>query len=689
LWISSVWRSITFDEIVYHLGASLEGTGTGMIVSCILRVFVPTIVLTVLACVAANIMGKKKGSKAFFAVYLGAIAIVLVVTLCLAVKVNRQYGIVSYFRSQSGSSTFMDDNYVDPDDVDINFPEQKRNLIYIFLESMEITYTDASSGGAFADNVIPELTDLALNEGECFNGSTGTLNGGIVTFGATWTMSALMAQTSGTPIVTGIDNAKQTSSDSFYPQLTAIGNILQDEGYNQVFMCGSEAVFGGRAEYFKEHGSYMMFDYTYALENGFIPEGYYVWWGYEDEKLFEFAKTELLELAAEDEPFNFTMLTADTHFEDGYVCELCEDLYGDQYANVMRCSNRQVAEFVEWIKEQDFYENTTIVICGDHTTMDSDFCDGVSEDYQRKTYVNVLNSACEYEGETARVYTTLDLFPTTLAAMGCEIEGNRLGLGVNLYSDEATLAETYALDVIDSELSMSSDYYRKFGEAGTFSGSVLVGTGLVDVRTYEDSGNVLIEVEGLENADENPDGIKATLYDEAGTSLGETELVIGTDKIYRGNISADISAGDVALEIIVTDKFGYEDTLYSGSIFEEEPEEEQLNPGFTFRLESDDKAEIVYPLVVPSGTVPGWIYVWDDNDPELIRKFILGHMRVTNADGSESIYITNDNVDLSGLDKDCLNMSVYFYHDDYGVVYSNRYENVLENEYNVPDVTAN
>lgn len=43
----------------------------------------------------------------------------------------------------------VEDNYVDPDRVNITFPEQKRNLIYLYLESMESTYADKSSGGAF------------------------------------------------------------------------------------------------------------------------------------------------------------------------------------------------------------------------------------------------------------------------------------------------------------------------------------------------------------------------------------------------------------------------------------------------------------------------------------------------------------------------------------------------------------
>ena len=57
--------------------------------------------------------------------------------------------------------------------------------------------------------------------------------------------------------------------------------------------------------------------------------------------------------------------------------DLCQDEHpGNQYANVMSCASRQVVDFVNWLKAQPFYENTTIVIVGDHLTMDSDFLSG-------------------------------------------------------------------------------------------------------------------------------------------------------------------------------------------------------------------------------------------------------------------------------------------------------------------------
>ena len=86
----------------------------------------------------------------------------------------------------------------------------------------------------------------------------------------------------------------------------------------------------------------------------------------EDKYLFEYAKQELTEISQQDEPFAFTMLTVDTHHIGGFTCQLCGSNYEESYENAIACASAQVYNFVRWLKEQPFYENTTIVITGDH-----------------------------------------------------------------------------------------------------------------------------------------------------------------------------------------------------------------------------------------------------------------------------------------------------------------------------------
>ena len=470
-WAFNYWKTLQIDEIIYHLTAPLEGTGGDVINGLIVQCIVPTVAIMILISVLTIYAQRYRWYNIFLLVeYLTAIIIIVVGIRNAWTRLD----IGTYLKNRNSDSDFIETKYVDPDDVEITFPEQKRNLIYIFMESMEMTYADRENGGGFDENVIPELTQLAL-ENEDFAGSADKLNGGYVVPGTTFTMGGLFAQTSGLPLQVGLKATifdghgsmnEMSTQDHFFPSITTIGDILEEQGYNQVFFIGSDAAFAGRDLYFEEHGDYKIKDLIYAEKKGWISNSDLDnTWGMFDWRLFEHAKDELLSLAEKDEPFNLTLLTVDTHFEDGFLCEYCGREFGDnRYANVMACSSRQVTEFVHWIMEQDFYENTTIVLCGDHTTMDSDFCEDIDNDFNRRVYTAYINSAVSPESENAyRTYTTLDNFPTTLAAMGAQIEGDRLGLGVNLFSLEPTLYEVYG-EKLMSELNKKSEFMEQISE---------------------------------------------------------------------------------------------------------------------------------------------------------------------------------------------------------------------------------
>ena len=465
-WVLDTWGLLSIDEIIFHLKVPLDGTNSDVVLDGI-NACVPLAVLVLFLSIFLIIGLRNKHGKCMIALFLVA------VIACgsagrAAYEVYDELDVKEYLVSQKKESHFIEQNYVDPRTTKITFPDKKRNLIYIYLESMESTFASKGDGGGLDFNCIPELTTLA-EENTNFSNSD-KLGGGYPAYGGTWTMAGIFSQTSGIPIKnseqTDDVNATLAEQSSFSSQARNLEDILADEGYNQCFMIGSDATFGGRRAYFESHGKGQteICDYNTAKENGQIPEDYYVWWGYEDQKLFANAQEKLTELSSKDEPFNFTMLTVDTHFEDGYVCEQCQNEFGDnQYANVMACSSRQVDAFVKWIQQQPFYENTTIVISGDHLTMDSDFCNDVSEDYERSVYNLFINLPegldTSFEKTHNREFATLDMFPTTLAAMGVTIEGDRLALGVNLFSDEQTLTEQYGRKGLDKELMKKSKFY--------------------------------------------------------------------------------------------------------------------------------------------------------------------------------------------------------------------------------------
>lgn len=474
-WMFATWTNLSMDELVYHLTAPLDGTNTDMIWDYVRVCAVPTI-LVIFFLILILIAWRKKEKVHLFRGIINLVALVGIIVMLGYTWT--ELGVGDYLKDQNTESKFIEDEYVDPTDVEVVFPEQKRNLIYIFLESMETTYSDVDDGGAFDENVIPELTEIAQTN-EDFSGADPKLNGGYSLAGTTWTMGAMFAQTSGLPLNISISANEMDTQDSFFPGVTTLGDILSDAGYTQTLLIGSEAQFGGRKLYFQEHGNYEMEDYSYAIENGLIPSDYKVWWGYEDQKLFEFAKEKLLQLSQGDEPFNLTMLTVDTHFEDGYVCEQCPTEYDTQYSNVMACSSRQVGEFLKWIQQQDFYENTTIVISGDHPTMDSDYCAEIDQEgnYDRRVFTAYINAAAYAQDQQERTYSTFDNFPTTLAALGVQIDGDRLGLGTNLFSGTKTLLEEFGNSKVNAELKKKSEFIEKLSAVDKTNDALLIREG--------------------------------------------------------------------------------------------------------------------------------------------------------------------------------------------------------------------
>ncbi|MCI6122545.1 GBS Bsp-like repeat-containing protein [Bariatricus sp. SGI.161] len=505
-WMFDTWSNLTMDELVYHLTAPLDGTNEGMIMEYLNTCVAPTLLVLVLILMLFIAWRKKK--KYYVVMGVGMIASLAVSTIVVR-SAWTKLDAGSYVKAQGEYSDFIDDYYVDPAEVEITFPEKKRNLIFIFLESMETTYADTENGGAFEENVIPELTKLA-QENEDFSGEEDKLNGGYSMPGTTWTIGAMFAHTSGLPLSISIDGNNMDTQDSFFPSAITLGDVLEREGYSQTLMIGSDATFGGRRLYFTEHGNYDIVDYNYAIQSGMIPEDYQVWWGYEDQKLFGFAKEKLLELSSQEEPFNLTMLTVDTHFEDGYVCDICPETYGDeQYSNVMSCSSRQVYDFIQWIQEQDFYENTSIVIVGDHPTMDVDYCEDVEDDYIRKVYTSYINSAEGVATNEERDYTTFDTFPTTLAALGANIEGNRLGLGTNLFSTSQTLTERLGINAVKEGVSGKSKRMEELASIDETKEELLLREGKLPmanawVEAYErETGALPVVVTDIANIPED------------------------------------------------------------------------------------------------------------------------------------------------------------------------------------------
>ena len=455
--------SIGIQEILFTISAPVKGANARFLLKIFHYIKVPAILAFISFLIIIFLyyfLKKKKAPKTLFRIIsIFLIAALLIRFIYIYRYLDQATGITEHIQTRNGQTTIYDDYYIDPANVTIT-AESPKNLIYIYVESLENTYQSIAEGGFQPEyNYIPLLTSLA-KENLNFSNSSNYVGGWRAITGTTWTTGAIFAATSGIPFAYPIGRNDMSKFESFAPNLTTLGDFLEENGYAQEFLCGSDAVFGGKQAYFTSHGNYEIYDYYSAIENGVIPPDYLVWWGFEDEVLYQIAKDETVRLASQSQPFNLTILTVDTHHVDGYPCDLCEKTYLDRLANVLVCADKQVTKFVSWVEEQPFAKDTVIIITGDHPRMDTSLVDGISL-YDRTVYDCIIGA--EYDPDTlhtTREFTAMDMFPTTLSALGFHIDGNRLGLGVNLFSTEPTLLERLGFETFDNEVSQYSKYYK-------------------------------------------------------------------------------------------------------------------------------------------------------------------------------------------------------------------------------------
>lgn len=466
VWIMKEFGNVGIEEIIYTMSQPLKGTDSGQIFSFIEgpllnAIFISSSLIYAYILISPFLDHIGKSSRAliiskkivFSTLSLG----IFFVGIVLGVQEIGYADIKSYFFEKT---TIYEEYFVSPLEVDLSFPEKKRNLVYIFVESLESTFFSYDIGGGQEENLLPNLSQLAQKE-ISFSHSD-YLGGALNVPGTGFTVGAMVAQTTGVPLkVTGSYSANDYGSTSSYmPGITSLGDILEENGYYQELIIGSDASFAGRDKYFSQHGNYEIVDYNYAKKMGWIPEDYKEWWGYEDEKLFEFAKERLSEISELEQPFNFTLLTADTHFPHGYMGENTPVIYENQYSNVIHYADSMLYDFIMWMQNQPFYENTTIILTGDHLSMDTDFFVDLSSEYERTIFNLFMNTPTEPVTSKNRGFSSLDLFPTTLSALGVEITGDRLGLGTNLFSTRDTIIEELGFEKVSEELRKNSTFYN-------------------------------------------------------------------------------------------------------------------------------------------------------------------------------------------------------------------------------------
>lgn len=456
-----------FEEIVFALRCGLRGTDNSVFFTSVLRVLPFIIILFVILYAlffditfGKKVFKTKKGMQIYPFKYLNTHKktfswILFIISIIYLLS---SLGLFTYILHSTTKSNFIEDNYVDSKNVKVDFKE-KRNLIFIMVESLETSYFPKEQNGYWDYEIIPELHNL-LNDDNSINFYNKNNSEGLnMIEGSSWTTASVVSNLSGVPLKPGLIH-RTYGDDYFFNNTYALGELLKDNGYYNEVISGARTSFGGIKEYFTIHGDYSIIDEDslskYNLKMTKSDKGK---WGFNDKFLFETAKKRLDVISKQKEPFNLQLITIDTHFVDGFVGDYSSNKFDIQYENAYATTSKLIYDFIEHIKKQDYYKDTTIVIVGDHLTMQSNLFKGKNAK-DRYVYNCIINSNKKPVNNSNRIATALDYYPTIVYSIGGDIEGERLGLGTNLFSNRPTLSEKYGFNKFRNELRKKSEFYN-------------------------------------------------------------------------------------------------------------------------------------------------------------------------------------------------------------------------------------
>ena len=232
-WVYKNTGNVTLEQLIFHLKVPIKGTNTGMIFEYMLWTFLRILPITLLIGLIIYFFEKKSKislNKKKRLLYFISKA-VLVVSIIVVCGVMNVWG---FAKNQLTASTLIEKEYINPETANIEFPEQKRNLIYIYLESMENTYTSIENGGMYEEDRISELAQIAQSNLNFSN--TDKLGGALDLKGTQWTIAAMVAHTSGVPLKISIGDNDYGKHSSFLPGTYTLGEVLEENGYKIIYL---------------------------------------------------------------------------------------------------------------------------------------------------------------------------------------------------------------------------------------------------------------------------------------------------------------------------------------------------------------------------------------------------------------------------------------------------------------------
>ncbi len=339
--------------------------------------------------------------------------------------------------SSSAASISLLDFYRKPEIV--REPRVRKNLIYIYMESLERSFADRTRFGAIYDDIA-----ALESKGVSFLGVREIT-------GTNWSIAGMVASQCGVPILPVGLNVNDATADreSFMKDITCLGDLLDRRGYKLSFIHGLKTNFMQFGNYYNTHGfdfiageDYYRGQFEAARED----------WGLPDDVLFDLSLQRIRALTRRGTPYAHFVSTMTAHFPNGKPTANCrKNLPNEEHKQLfyaVRCLGYLVRDFYDALDREGLLENTIVVLGSDHLMPTIErFTQGVD----RQNTLIILDKDRQ-PATLHRHGSMIDVYPTLLEALGYEIKDRRAGLGVSLFSNGPALVERIGHEKLNAVL---------------------------------------------------------------------------------------------------------------------------------------------------------------------------------------------------------------------------------------------
>ena len=299
---------------------------------------------------------------------------------------------------------------------------RRRDLIFIFAESLEATYGNSQLLGS---DLTPRLTALAKTGLHFTDMRQAPLAG--------WTTGALVASHcafSIGPSAHGTTLLKPFSFDVRFARATCLGDVLAAHGYRTVFMGGARLAFAGKGRFLAAHGFAERYGLA-ALAPLLDDPGYVSGWGLHDDSLLALTLDKLTELARHEQPFALALLTLDTHAPENVASASCGTPGQDPSKEfAVRCADRLIADFIATVRQH--FPDAVVVLFSDHLARFNSVMHARLHPFAAERRLRFVAWAPHHAPRTvARRGTHFDVGPTVLDLLGIAGQTER-NLGASL-----------------------------------------------------------------------------------------------------------------------------------------------------------------------------------------------------------------------------------------------------------------